>query len=162
MLEFKQIGKGSFSTVYRKGNSKNVYIKTNDYVKEAMCLWFENSRLFPKIQHSDIEGFDYKMKYYPKHTSLKLSLKPKEYQKYLLLRDFNGTQDFNILWDTFSTIKIKSLKKNLLDALSALSNYGFDIVFEISPRNVSVSPTGNLVLLDCFYIQSQLKDIRGY
>lgn len=155
------IGKGSFSKVYKSG--RNVYIKSKDHVKECMALgWFPNSHLFPKVSFSDKDGYDYKMRYYKKYNSLKNHLKPKEYEKYLLLRKFNGVTGYNELYQVFSKIKVRSLKEAMISSIDALSNYGADICFEISPRNVTISEAGNLVLLDCFFKVSQLKMVRGY
>jgi hypothetical protein len=45
------------------------------------------------------------------------------------------------------------------DAVEACANYGSDVMFEISPRNVAVH-NGNLILLDCFFIKSKLREVR--
>jgi len=163
------IGTGSFSKVYKKGNK--VYIKSNDPAKECMALgWFPNSRLFPKVKFTNEHGFDYEMKYYKKHTSLKKALKPIEWEKYQELRKFmfsfrygnNPGLFFNDLIQGFNKLKNKTLKKALIGAVEAMGNYGGDVMFEISPRNVSVSDTGGLVLLDCFFMQSMLKKTNKY
>jgi len=52
--------------------------------------------------------------------------------------------------------EFKTAKTALIDAVSALTNYGSDICFEISPRNIAVTKTGNLILLDCFFMRSKL------
>lgn len=48
----------------------------------------------------------------------------------------------------------------ILEALDACLNYGSSVRFEISPRNVAVQD-GQLVLLDCFYLQSTLNEVLG-
>ena len=85
----KQIGKGAFSTVYKKGTNK-VLIKSCDNVKECMSMgWFPNSKMFPKIKRvgvSDCGQFQfYEEKFYPKTRSLKQDLLPSEYEFYLNL-----------------------------------------------------------------------------
>ena len=47
----------------------------------------------------------------------------------------------------------------MIDALRACSNYGSDVGFEISPRNIFID-NGNLILADCFFIISQAEEIR--
>ena len=65
----KQIGKGSFSTVYKK-NDNTVLIKSNDYVKECLSFnWHNKSRYIPNIKRIDSEL--YEMKLYPKCTKPK-------------------------------------------------------------------------------------------
>ncbi len=162
----KQIGKGSFSTVWKKDN-KTVLIRSNDNVKECLSLgWCGNSRLFPKLKRVMIDDdFSfYECKFYDKVSSLKSSLLPSEYSFYLELRKFSalfGT-DYYKLYDLFNALpsQYNSKKKALLSALEGLTNYGSDICFEISPRNVAVEK-GKLILIDCFFFSSQLKAKRG-
>ena len=162
----RQIGKGAFTTAYLK--SKNtVLLKSSDPVKECMAHgWFPKSHNFPKVsfyKHTN----DYVMKYYPKKKSLKKSLKPSEWQFYKELQKlFNSVQyhyGYNIAF-LIRQIKIHISKPHkrriLLEAIDALRNYGEDIRFEISPRNVAVSPTGNLVLLDVFFFAHKLRESR--
>lgn len=85
------IGRGVFSTVYRK-NAKTVLIKSVDPVKECMAMgWFPSSRMFPKIARVAILDDDqgtalYEQRYYPKVKSLKAALKPMEWEFYKELR----------------------------------------------------------------------------
>ena len=165
----KIIGKGQFTTAYRK-NAHTVLLKSTDPIKECMSLgWFPDSHLFPKITRiSSNENLSiYEMKYYPKVKSLKHALKSKHYEYYKALRKlfedncFHASSIDNLyfMWyKIFSTTDTlpKHIKKHLLDALDACSNYGTAIAFEISPRNVAVSKTGGLILLDCFLDASKL------
>jgi hypothetical protein len=48
----------------------------------------------------------------------------------------------------------------LNEQIDGLMNYGADIRFEISPRNVAVK-NGKLILLDCFFFASKLREVRG-
>ena len=168
----EQIGKGAFTTCYRQTNTK-VLLKTTDPVKECMAHgWFPSSHLFPKVEYVGSKGDKrlYTMNYYHKRSSLKKSLKPSHWKDSQLLRAImNEFNPFSIdkysryshWYKVFSKIKKRSLREALIGALEALSNYGSDINFEISPRNVAVSPTGGLVLLDCFFMSSALKRVRG-
>ena len=161
----KLIGKGSFTKCYLL-DDKTVELHSCCYIKECMSLdWFPNSRLFPKIESIDY-GI-YRCKYYPKVRSLKSELKPNQYQIYKDLRALslgyiNNKHDYLDKWiEEFKTLKNKRLKEIMLQAIQACSNYGSDIGFEISPRNVAVN-NGNLILLDCFYSISQLQQTRKY
>ena len=166
--QLKQIGKGAFSTVYRK-TEKTVLIKTIDNVKECLSWeWHELSYLLPKlkqINHSDDLKFSfYECKYYEKVSSLKNTLSISEYDFYKELRKISTIKhnDYYKLFELFSALpaKYNKKKKILLLFLDSLANYGSDICFEISPRNVAVEK-GKLILLDCFYFHKQLKKIQS-
>lgn len=158
----KKIGQGAFSTVWKKDN-KTVLIKSSDNVKVCFSLgWCGNSRLFPKLKRIMIDDdFSfYECKFYEKVSSLKNNLLPEEYAFYLELRKFSACfgMDYYKLYDLFNALpaQYNGKKKALLSALEGLINYGSDICFEISPRNVAVEK-GELILLDCFFFRSQLK-----
>ena len=168
------IGRGTFSTVYRK-NAKTVLIKSIDPVKECMAMgWFPNSRMFPKTTRVAILNDDqgtvlYEQRYYPKTKSLKASLKPTEWEFYQEMRKAQNQvlyfpDDYKALDSLQSLIKAlpsKYARKKaaLLGAIDALTNYGADIRFEISPRNVAVH-NGRLILLDCFFMAKKAKEVR--
>jgi len=164
-IKLQQIGKGSFSTVY-KLNSNKVLIKSNDYTKECMAHgWGFDSSLFPKVSFEDNDF--YSMKLYPKCKAPKKELNKRSYERYTLLRKLmnetfthNKYDKYDKLYKLFSDIKDKTLKEALLNAIDGLSNYGSDIGFEISPRNISFTKSGNLILLDCFFFISQLEETR--
>lgn len=157
----KLIGKGMFSKVYQL-NEKEVLIKSEDLVKECMALFIESS-ILPNCER--VGEKLYKMKYYPKVTSLKESLKPTQYELYKELRGLSigyvkNRHDNYYKWrEQFQTIKNKKVREQLVYAVDELINYGCDISFEISPRNVAVDK-GNLILLDCFFFCSQADKIR--
>ena len=158
MEAMKRIGKGHFTTAYMCIDGK-VLLKSRDYIKECMAIgWFPNSRLFPKVDRGQHDG-EYIMKYYPRVTLPKKSLKKEEYVFYMELReiDNSGYSGFDELWAAFHGLSNKYRGKILIQALEACANYGYDICFEISPRNISVSESGNLILMDCFFIRSQLR-----
>ena len=170
------IGRGAFSTVYRK-NAKTVLIKSVDPVKECMAMgWFPNSRMFPKTTRVAILDDDqgtalYEQRYYPKAMSLKAALKPAEWEFYRELRgnvwmacNVFGNDPYKTLDSLRSVIsnlpsKYARKKTALLGAIDALTNYGADIRFEISPRNVAVH-NGRLILLDCFFMAGKAKEVR--
>ena len=165
------IGRGAFSTVYRK-NAKTVLIKSTDPVKECMAMgWFPNSRMFPKTTRVAIldDTALYEQRYYPEVRSLKSALKPMEWEFYKELRGIQA--GINLFLNDYKSLAslqslIKALPKKyarrkelLLGAIDALTNYGVDIRFEISPRNVTAH-NGRLVLLDCFFMAGKLKEVK--
>lgn len=164
MIGYTKIGQGLFSTVYRKGNSKKVLIISRDSVKECMALdWFPNSRLFPKIDrlnYNDDGTSTYTMRYYDKVIAPKKQLNKQSYRLYLTLRNLStctsNPHDLYECWiREFKKLpkEFKTTQRVLIEAVEALTNYGTDIAFEISPRNIAVTKSGNLVLLDCFFMQ---------
>jgi len=156
------IGKGSFTKCYLLPCKKKVLLETDDPVKECIGNgWFPNTPLFPKLETTD-KG--YLCKYYPKVRSLKKALKPSEYEKYKDLRDiftnnWGGIKGYSHCRRDLGKVKNKTMRKHLLDAVDSLANYGDDMCFEISPRNVAVN-NGKLVLLDCFFMSSRLAETR--
>jgi len=160
----KQIGKGSFSTCYLL-NKKEVLLKSSDPIKECMSFdWFGGSTVFPNVEHVDNDL--YKMEYFPKVKSLKNTLKPKQYEIYKELRKLDVgyvRRDYDLKdnWHKqFDTVSNKRFRNALNEALDGCGNYGTDIQFEISPRNVAVK-NGMLILLDCFFIKSKLSSVRN-
>jgi len=171
MKNYKQIGKGSFSTVYRKGNDKDVLIISTDPVKECMSLdWFPESRLFPKVKRiscNEDGSQTYVMKYYGKVTAPKRQLNKRAYALYKELKNLSVLcLDENLMYEkwilAFNSLsnRFKNVIEVLQDAVDALTNYGPDICFEISPRNIAATKSGNLVLLDCFFLRSELRKVK--
>jgi hypothetical protein len=160
----KLIGKGWFSKVYRL-DQKNVLIESSDYVKECLSEFGLGSYLFPELERLDYQI--YKGKYYEKVSSLKTSLKPSHYKIYSELRKLRVSvcwkkRQFGLAdaWrEEFKKVSNKKVRQSLMDAVDSLGNYGQDVNFEISPRNVAVD-NGKLVLLDVFFLDSQAKSIR--
>ena len=165
MEKFKLIGKGRFSTAYQ--NKNTVYIKSQDPVKECFALFPVNSSYFPKVSLSDLPEFDYKMPLYNKVRAPKKQLNDISLVIYQELRELfknipipfsKKESDYSILYRLFSGIKSsKRLKTALINAIDHLANYGADIGFEISPRNIAATKSGNLILLDCFFLKRALK-----
>lgn len=154
------IGKGTFSKVY-KLNEKQVLIKSVCYAKACISLNLD-SKWFPKLERAGYN--EYTCEFYPKVKSLKTTLKPKHYKLYQELRKLSvycaNSYDYLDAWrKEFKKVSNKSLRNVLLEVLDDLANYGTQIGFEISPRNVAVK-NGSLILLDVFYMIDQLRDVR--
>lgn len=154
-----------FSHVYRK-TSNRVLIHSDDPVKECMSLgWFPATTLFPNVTR--VSEDTYEMKFYPRVTAPKKQLNPRSYALYLALREYMNTFPSVEYPNTYYSIGVKHLntlpsrfnrEKHLLEsAFDAVANYGDDMRFEISPRNISYTPSGKLILLDCFFLQSKRK-----
>lgn len=157
------IGRGCFTKCYRLGRNK-VRLVSTDPAKECVALgWGSNSRLFPRIKRIETEV--YEMEYFPKVKSLKAALRPDQYELYRALRNINVCPtkgDFAYLDELrkqFNRLP-KWAARALNEQIDGLMNYGADIRFEISPRNVAVK-NGKLILLDCFFFASKLREVRG-
>ena len=170
MKGLKLIGKGLFSKVYSNSDLDYVIINKNDYIKEAMAFeWFPDSKYFPKIEEIEIgEDYYWKMKKYNKTRKVKGLLNHNDYMFYQELRKIfktkpiikNKYDSFEVLYKLFKESSLTEEQKELmLDAVNACSNYGSDVGFEISPRNIFIE-NGNLILADCFYIISQAEKIK--
>jgi hypothetical protein len=169
------VGRGAFTTCYRVSRNK-VILKSTDPIKECMSLGgFPSSRLFPTVTSvdssysNDTPFSHYEMKYYPKVKSLKTALQSADYKMYTELRALAGAvihgsashdTGYHMLYKQFLTISSKRLREALLGAIAGCATYGDDIALEISPRNVAVTASGKLILLDCFFMKSELKSIR--
>lgn len=162
----KLIGKGAFSKCYRLDET-TVLIKSCDPVKECMANgWFPEHSLFPVV-HSTDECNVYTMEYYPRVSSLKNSLDADQWEIYKTLRVVadnigyvkNPHDRYSVIYKLFEQLP-ESLSEVMLLALDALTNYGSDIGFEISPRNIAAKD-GKLVLLDCFFLISALNLVRS-
>lgn len=163
----KLIGKGAFTKCYQL-NDNTVLLKSEDPIKECMAHgWFPDSDLFPKVEFSSIDGC-YEMEYYPRVRSLKNSLDPDQYQIYKDLREvFNNLETsiniydgMNLIYKSFCQIENEELQETMIEALHSCGNYGSDVGFEISPRNVAVK-NGKLILLDVFFMKSVLNKVRS-
>lgn len=161
------IGKGTFTKCYLNEDEKTVTLNSTDYIKECIALdWFPESRLFPEIERTD-EQYIYTMEYYPRVSSLKNNLDARDWKLYQILRKLsigylrNNYLNLDAWREQFATIpdEYEEEREEILEALQACSNYGEDINFEISPRNVATK-NDKLILLDCFFIISQLTEIR--
>ena len=168
------IGRGAFTKAYLTDDSK-VLLDSVCPIKECMANgWFPDSDLFPEIEHLDEYNVGYRtyiMPYYEKVTNPSKQLDPDQHAIYKELREIGHAQInlsickstlyfFDFWHKEFNKIKNQDLRDIMKEALDACGNYGTDIMFEISPRNIAVKK-GKLVLLDCFASVRVLKDIRG-
>lgn len=181
----QKLGQGAFSTVYADPDAPDdfVLIQTIDQAKEAMALgWFPNSPLFPEltVYATEYDGDDernvYRSKRYDTSRAVvsKLDAHNKAFYnalRHLSLHDNDDSHGYDTHnphnWYHIWHHKLSGLddqfaeeREALLEALDTLCNYGSDIAFEISPRNVATEG-GKLILLDCFFVQSQLKKVRS-
>ena len=163
------LGKGAFTYAELNTKTKKVILTSRDPVKECMAhKRFPDSRLFPKIdfykpndsEHDQHPYKTYIMDYYPIKAT-KTNLKPDQYELYKTLRQIYQylayvPPDARFLRQTFARNQklTRAQKKNLIHAVEALMNYENDVCFEISPRNARATKSGNLLLLDCFFLNS--------
>ena len=169
MLTVKRIGSGAFTKAYLM-ESGRVLLRSCDPIKEAMAYgWFPQSEYFPEVAVLD-DGV-YEMQYYPRVRSLKSALAPAQWKIYKSLRnlwnEYGGKcRDYFDWYKVFEREATDEygvpddVVQIILEALDACSNYDSSVNFEISPRNVAVQD-GQLVLLDCFYLQSTLDEVTG-
>ena len=166
----KLLGKGLFSKVYENTNEPcMVIIETVDHAKECMAHgWFPDSDLFPTVTPTDECGV-YTMRYYASAKSKGVLSELDAHNKalYRALRKLSVHVDnpydrmhawceaFASLPDQFATER-----EALREACEACGNYGSQVAFEISPRNVATE-NGKLVLLDCFFMVDQAEQLRG-
>lgn len=156
----KLIGKGAFTKCYRLSDEK-VLLVSNDPIKECMALgWFPDSPLFPKVEFGAERG-TYEMNYYPRLRGTKKFLDHDQYEIYKTLRAlhertvYRCNGNYHKLYEAFEQNLTGDLKETMLEALDACADMGFDVSFEISPRNIAIKD-GKLILLDCFFIRSEL------
>lgn len=175
-MELQRIGKGTFSTAF-SFNGNSVALVSWDFVRECQALgWFPDSILFPEVSIANdaIEEIAlkkvrtqkfcrvYTMPFYERITAPKKQLNSEAYSLYKELRKLTSTRGMFSLRDKIKVLDInESFRNDLLEAIYGLSNYGTDIVFEISPRNIAATKHCDLVLRDCFFFESQLRESRG-
>lgn len=156
--------KGSFSTV--KFFDHHVEVDSCDPVKECMSLgWFPEHRLFPRVEFLRESRRDdhkvYRMERYEQPRSIKSNVTPRQWRLYRELRSkLNHVVGVDNLRASLSCLspEFKEEREALEWAVDALCNYGDDMVFEISPRNVAVKGR-KLILLDCFFMQGKLLEM---
>lgn len=159
----KRIGKGLFSTVFLDGDT--VIVKSVCRAKECNALFgYGDSDLWPEIERIDYDDIStYRMPFYERPKSLKKALDPDQWEIYRILRNFKPEvrQWLNCYEKAIAQVRAQNpeLADALQDAVDNLANYGSDMMFEISPRNVAVKD-GKLILLDVWFFSSQAKEQR--
>lgn len=156
----KLIGKGAFTKAYLL-ESGRVQLHSCCPIKECMAAgWFPESKLFPVLDL--IDSGVYEMEYLTRVTAPKRQLNENSYKLYKALQRVFGEYCMNY-FEIY-----KSLEKHLngfteleeiLEALDACSNFGTELGFEISPRNISVDEEGNLIMADCFFHRPTLRKV---
>ena len=168
------IGKGTFSKVYAIDENK-VKIVSSDPAKECLALWgFGESPLWPVLELTDrLDNGDnvFIGTRYKTGRGVKSLLNPRAYKLYLALRKcgdrlyFGKKHDAPQYWQRVFTEgltdEFADEREALCEAIDALRNYGDDIRFEISPRNVAADKAGGLILLDVFFFVSHLREKTG-
>jgi len=163
----KLIGKGAFTKVWEdKFDASLVIMQSDDYAKEAMALgWFPECTLFPAVERIDYDEVStYSMQRYEVTRSVIPKLDKHNAALYRALRKLTETHRMcthSAVFKAFETLpdKFDNERECLLEATDAMANYGSDVCFEISPRNVA-AVFGKLVLLDCFFMEDQLEQKR--
>lgn len=162
----KKIGRGCFTTAYRKGNK--VYAVSRDVAKEGITIFNVTGRHIPKIERlaCDVKSL-YVMPYYRRCTKREFPKAWNDYQiiKRALLNWYRGdaigmygSKQVNQFIDFITTQKQikKSLRDDIISLVEMMMNYTDRVGFEISPRNIAVNSRGSLVLLDVVY---NIKDL---
>lgn len=164
--------RGKFSKVFMLVDG-TVKIFSSDPVKECMALWgFGDSSLWPEIERIDRleDGTNvFIMPLYEQPRALKSTLAEEDYALYQALRKasyeiFTGLNPYDASqhWHRVFENALQAFPEAMQamhDAIDSLQNYGHDIRFEISPRNVAVKD-GRLILLDCFFFASALANTK--
>ena len=169
MRTVKRIGSGAFTKAYLMENGR-VLLRSCDPIKEAMAWgWFPKSEYFPEV--SMLDNGVYEMQYYQRVRSLKSALAPAQWAIYKSLRNIwnehcrkcRDYYDWYMVFEREAADEYgvpEHVVQIILEALDACLNYDSSVNFEIAPRNVAVQD-GQLVLLDCFYLQSTLDAVSG-
>ena len=104
----------------------------------------------------------YKAKKYNKVSKIMGLLNDEHKNLYRELRKVNSNyfgnyKGYSHLNAEFDKLSISEEHKEALrEALDGLANYGQDMMFEISPRNIFIED-GQLILSDVFFMKSQLR-----
>lgn len=161
-----KVKQGHFTTAYLYEEQSKVILESRCYIKECMAHgWFPDSELFPSIKFADIEDDVntefrvYEMPLYVCGRSIKANVGKEDYEGiYVPLRKIQYVSGYRNFEEQLNTVGIsEEVKEAILEAYEACTNYGSDIGWEISPRNVAATAEGRLILLDCFYIKSQIR-----
>lgn len=162
----KLIAKGAFTKCYLLPGGEKVRLESSDPSKECISLgWGADHSMFPEMKR--VDDYTYEMKYYPRVTSLKSALDPDQWEFYKKLKEINEKTTWTRSgkdWEYLDSLRAEFAElpdgEALNEHLDGLLNYGSDIGFEISPRNVAAD-NGKLILLDCFFFRNKLNEVRA-
>ena len=154
----KLIGRGLFSKAYQIADDR-VELVSVCMSKEAIAMFAQGNKFAPIIERVDCTDNGesvYHMPLYPKVTAPKKQLNQKAYSIYMELRQFSCRSDMNY-YRFVELVEGSNLddetKENIISFAGDVSN-GIDpakMGFEISPRNITITPEGDLILLDVFF-----------
>lgn len=160
----KKIGQGQFTECYtHPTNNKKVLLVSSDNTKEAMAYGItQPNRRFPKVEFYNPNNSEYKNVFIMEKLQTKpkySDLLPKEVEIYKELRNLfrykhsrlRGADSIISVFKESGVLKKHPyFRKQLIDYIQDLRNYGGEICFEVFPRNMAVK-NKRLILLDCFF-----------
>lgn len=159
----KLIGKGTFSKAYQVSEDTVELVSTCP-TKECYAMFSDGNPFAPAIERDYNQENTYRMPLYPKVRAPKRQLNERAYLVYKTLRNVDlvkGYQDFCAQINARSALTEEE-KENIISLAGDVCNAVDcrDMCFEISPRNITHDGDGNLILLDCFFCLSALKEHR--
>jgi hypothetical protein len=162
----KLIGKGSFTKAYLL-NDGTVEVESICPAKECYALFSKGNSFAPIIDRTDYLDSGvcvYKMPLYPKCRAPKRELNTTAYKVYTELRKLSC--QFAMTYNKFTAaVEALSLEEDTKEEIISLAGDVAnaidcnDMGFEISPRNISYTAEGGLVMLDCFFSRKLLHSI---
>lgn len=157
----KLIGKGTFTKAYQTG-PETVEIISSCPTKECYALFSQGNPFAPQIERNYAKDNAFLMPLYPKLKKSKGQLSGRGYQVYKALRTLPLGLNYHEFCasvnnlDTLTTEEKENITSLAGDVCNAIDPH--DMRFEISPRNITHDPAGNLVLLDVFFSLKALQD----
>lgn len=165
----KLIGKGTFTRAYQvasTGGNADVEIISTCPSKECYAMFAQDNPLAPVVERADYND-TFKMPLYPKVKAPKKQLNAEAYHLYRELKSpaLMGLNLFQFIKQIEKNERIpEDTRQNIIDLAEAVCN-GIDpqnMRFEISPRNISHKPNGDMVMLDCFFDVEKVWTKKGY
>lgn len=183
-IRVKKLGAGAFATAYVtvEASPPVVYVVTPDdvYDKELLAMAREAEPSNPHLPKVERVGemrdqFVYRMPLY--RTPLKKADSPTGWKDYTVLkkcredayehwdaRRRSGKRGYQINEQTYDCAERSGVSPSTLEAIRILidtaANYGDEVVFEFSPRNLGTDDAGTFVLLDPMYDREKLQTKR--
>ena len=168
-LQAEYIGKGSFSRVYRVGDSVYIFLKlgpsceNTDYSKEILknCAY---SQHVPQIEYIDKTETHiiYKMPFYNKLTVGSVAYKQAKilYKAWVKTwynpKEDNFTNNHKFV-NSIDSLLPASIIEALREIIDESGNYGLQYRLEFPLRNTAEDSEGNLILLDVLFNPYALK-----